>query len=202
MNILVLMPTAKFMEIPAVQSLTALQSAVYMRKDNITIAYANGFNAAKARVFLSHYASQQTGFDVILWLDSDHIYSAPVMYSMIEKMQKNDLDMLSAKYYVRDANLQKQVAHGNFSPEGFKKYAEPIEGDIIDCDVVGFGFLLMKPSFLNKMVETYDKDLFKFDIDDNSTEDVYFCRQAKKLGARVCFDNQNKVGHLTTVVNQ
>jgi len=201
MNILVLMPTSKFMEIPAVQALTALQAAVYMRKDSLTIAYANGFNAAKARVYLSHYAVQQKGFDYILWLDSDHIYSATAMYSMIEKMNANGLDMLSAKYYVRDANLQKQTAHGNFSPEGFKKFTEPIEGDIIDCDVLGFGFLLMRPEFLNKMVETYAKDLFKFDLDQNSTEDVYFCRQAKKLGARICFDNQNKVGHLTTVNN-
>ena len=202
MNILALMPTSKFMEIPCVQSLTALQAAIYMKKDNITLAFANGFNAAKARVYLSHYAVQQKGFDYILWLDSDHIYSSIAMYSMIEKIEANGLDMLSAKYYVRDANLQKQTAHGNFSPEGFKKFTEPIEGDIIDCDVLGFGFLLMKPAFLDRMVKTYDKDLFKFDIDDNSTEDVYFCRQAKKLGARICFDNNNKVGHVTSVVNQ
>jgi hypothetical protein len=189
------------MEIPAVQSLTALQAAIYMKKDNLTIAYANGFNAAKARVYLSHYAVQQKDFDYILWLDSDHIYSSVAMYSMIEKMCTHGLEMLSAKYYVRDANLQKQTAHGNFSPEGFKKFSEPIDGEIIDCDVLGFGFLLMRPEFLKKMVDTYNKDLFKFDIDQNSTEDVYFCRQAKKLGTRVCFDNKNTIGHITSVVN-
>lgn len=202
MNILVLMPTSKFMEIPAVQSLTALQAAVYMKKDSITIAYANGFNAAKARVYLAHYANQQKGFDYILWLDSDHIYSSVAMYSMIEKMVANNLDMLSAKYYVRDANLNRQTAHGNFTPEGFKKFQEPIEGDIVDCDVLGFGFMLMKPEFINKMVDKYGKDLFKFDNDENSTEDVYFCRQAKKLGTRICFDNRNTIGHLTTVLHQ
>ncbi len=72
----------------------------------------------------------------------------------------------------------------------------------IDCDVLGFGFLLMRQSFVKKMVDTYGDDLFLFDIKDNSTEDVYFCRQAKKLGTRVCFDADTIVGHLMMVVQR
>jgi hypothetical protein len=123
------------------------------------------------------------------------------MYDMMAKMDRDGLDILSAKYYVRDAELKKATAHGNFSPEGFKKYEEPISGGIIDCDVVGLGFCIMRPSLVSKMIETYDKDLFKFDLDDNSTEDVYFCRQVKKLGVRVCFDNDIKIAHITSVLH-
>lgn len=194
------MPTSKVMEIAAVQSLVSLQSAVYNRKDNITVAFSNGFNAAKARTFLLHYANGQKA-DWVVWLDSDHVYNANLMYSMIDKMIENGLEILSAKYYVRDAQLKKTTAHGNFSPEGFKKFDEPIEGDLIDCDVVGLGFCIMKPSLVQRLIETYDKDLFKFDLEDNSTEDVYFCRQIKKLGVRLCFDNKATIGHLTTTVN-
>jgi choline kinase len=200
MNILALMPTSKVMEIAAVQSLVAFQSAIYNKKDNVTIAFSNGFNVVKARTFLLHYANGQKA-DWIIWLDSDHIYNAKAMYDMIEKMQRDSLDVLSAKYYVRDATLEKITAHGNFSPDGFKKFKEPITGGIIDCDVFGLGFCVMRPSFVKKMIDTYDKDLFKFDLDDNSTEDVYFCRQIKKLGARVCFDNDNTIGHITSVLH-
>src|SRR5574343_319130 len=200
MNILALMPASKVMEIAAVQSLVAFQSAIYNRKDNITIAFSNGFNAAKARTFLLHYAKDQK-VDWVIWLDSDHLYNANAMYNMIEKMEKYDLEILSAKYYVRDATLKKVTAHGNFSNEGFKKFEEPVSGGIIDCDVVGLGFCIMRHSLVLKLIDSYNKDLFKFDLDDNSTEDVYFCRQLKKLGVRVCFDNDNTIGHLTSVIN-
>jgi choline kinase len=201
MNIIALMPTSKVMEIAAVQSLVSFQSAIYNKKDNVTVVFSNGFNAAKARTFLLKYASEQVGTDWIVWLDSDHVYNATVMYDMISKMEKNGLDILSAKYYVRDATLNKTTAHGNFSAEGFKKYNEPIDGELIDCDVVGLGFCVMRPSLVKKLIETYGTDLFKFDIDDNSTEDVYFCRQLRKLGTRICFDNKNLIGHLTTVLH-
>lgn len=195
------MPTAKVMEIAAVQSLTAFQAAIYSKKDFVSIAFANGFNAAKARTHLLHYAANQKDVDYVVWLDSDHVYNADSMYSMISKMNRYDLDLLSAKYYVRDATLKKITAHGNFSPEGFKKFEEPISGEIIDCDVIGLGFCIMRQRLVRKLVDTFDKDLFKFDLDANSTEDVYFCRQVKKAGVRVCFDNNTPIGHLTTVIN-
>ena len=204
MNILALMPTSKVMEIAAVQSLVAFQSAIYNRKDNVTIAFSNGFNAAKARTFLMHYAKDQIiadKADWVIWLDSDHLYNATAMYDMMAKMDRDGLDILSAKYYVRDATLKKVTAHGNFSETGFKKYEEPIPGGIIDCDVVGLGFCIMRPGLVLKMIEMFDKDLFKFDLDDNSTEDVYFCRQVKKAGARVCFDNDVKIAHITSVLH-
>ena len=203
MNIVALMPASKVMEIAAVQSLISFQSAIYNRKDNVTIAFSNGFNAAKARTFLLKYANDQKA-DWIIWLDSDHVYNAKAMYEMIDKMELYGLDILSAKYYVRDATLDKVTAHGNFSPDGFKKFYEPIDsssGSIIDCDVIGLGFCIMRPSLVKKLIDTYALDLFKFDLDDNSTEDVYFCRQVKKLGARICFDNDSKIGHLTTVIH-
>ena len=200
MNILALMPTSKVMEIAAVQSLVAFQSSIYNRKDNVTIAFANGFNAAKARTFLLHYAKDQKA-DWIIWLDSDHLYNADVMYKMIEKMESDRLEILSAKYYVRDAQLKKVTAHGNFSETGFKKFEEPVGGRLIDCDVVGLGFCLMRPNLVHALIEKYDKDLFRFDLYDNSTEDVYFCRQIKKLGVRICFDNESYIPHLTTVLN-
>jgi len=190
------------MEIDAVRSLTALQAAVYQRGDLINIVYVNGFNSVKARNALMKYANDEVlagKADYVLWLDSDHVYDARALYALIQRIKDNGLEMLAAKYYIRSAG--KLTAHGNFVPDGFKKFEEPIPDDLVDCDVLGFGFLVMTPDFVRKMWNAFPDDLFKFDCSENSTEDVYFCRQAQKLGTRICFDNRVVVGHLTTVVN-
>lgn len=201
MKILALIPSYKIMDIPAVQALVSLQADVYKRGDNINTVFINGFNAAKARTILLQYAAKCTDVDYIINIDTDNVYKPEDLYALIKKLEENNLDMLSAAYLVKDDSGY--YAHGRFHEDGsFEKVHARETGGIIDCDVLGFGFLLMKHSFVKKMVETYPDDLFLFDIKDNSTEDVYFCRQAKKLGTKVCFDSNTLVGHLMTVIQK
>ena len=189
------------MDIPAVQSLVSLQADIYKRGDNINTVFINGFNAAKARTKLMEYASKCTDVDYVVNIDCDQLYSSDDLYTIIDKIEKNNLDMLSAGYLVKDTT--RFFAHGKFNDDGsFSKIHSNGASGIIDCDVLGFGFLVMKHSFVKKMVDTYKDDLFLFDINDNSTEDVYFCRQAKKVGTRICFDADTIVGHLMTVVQK
>jgi hypothetical protein len=123
------------------------------------------------------------------------------LYTLIRKCEENNLEMLSAGYLTKDTT--RYFAHGKFLEDGsFTKIHSKDVSGIVDCDVLGFGFLLMKKDFVKKMVETYPEDMFLFDIKDNSTEDVYFCRQAKKLGTRICFDADTIVGHLMMVVQR
>jgi hypothetical protein len=201
MKILALLPSYKIMDIPAVQSLVSLQADVFKRGDNINIIFCNGFNAAKARTLLMEYASNQGGVDYIVNIDTDNVYEADDLYAIIDKMEANNMEMLSAAYLVKDSSGY--YAHGRFLEDGsFEKVHARETGGIIDCDVLGFGFLVMKHSFVKKMVDTYKDDLFLFDIKDNSTEDVYFCRQAKKIGTRIAFDSDTLVGHLMTVIQK
>lgn len=189
------------MDIPAVQSLVALQADIYQRGDNVNTIFINGFNAAKARTKLMEYAAKVVDVDYIVNLDTDNVYTVDDLYTIIRKLEENNLEMLSAGYLVKDSSGY--FAHGRFHDDGsFEKVHSTGASGIIDCDVLGFGFLVMKHSFVKKMVDTYGDDLFLFDIKDNSTEDVYFCRQAKKIGTRVCFDADTVVGHLMTVVHK
>lgn len=195
------MPSYKIMDIPAVQSLVALQADIYQKGDNINTVFVHGFNAAKARTKLLEYAAKHKDIDYIINIDSDQVYTVDDLYTIIKKLEENDLEMLSAGYKVKDSSGC--FAMGVFNEDGsFSKINEEGTSGIVDCDVLGFGFLVMKHSFVKKMVDTYGDDLFLFDIKDNSTEDVYFCRQAKKLGTRICFDADTVVGHLMTVVKR
>ena len=201
MKILALLPSYKIMDIPAIQALVTLQADIYHRGDNINIIFVNGFNAAKARTLLLQYAAKYTDVDYVLHIDTDNVYNTKDLYELVKKIKDNNLDMLSAGYLVKDSS--RYFAHGKFNEDGsFEKIHSEGTSGIIDCDVLGFGFLLMKHGFVKKMVDTYPDDLFMFDIKDNSTEDVYFCRQAKKLGTRICFDSDTIVGHLMTVVQR
>lgn len=198
MKILALMPCYKFMEIPAVQSLTGFQAEIYSKGDNLHIAYTNGFNAVQARTALIEYASKQD-IDWVIWLDSDHIYNARDMYKLIDKANSICAPMLSATYYMRGAG--KQTAHTRFDADLGHFKQEELTGDVMECDVIGFGFVVMRGSFIKDMINRFGKDLFKMDYDNNTTEDVYFCRKVKEAGHKILFDSGVIIGHLTTVVN-
>jgi len=189
------------MEVPAIQALVSLQAEIYNHFDNCNIVFSHGFNAAKARTKLLKFAAEQTDVDYILNIDTDQVYDPKEMYALIDSLEEHKLEMLSAGYLIKDTT--RFYAHGSYNPDGsYSKIHSDGTRGIIDCDVLGFGFLLMKHSFVKKMVDTYKDDLFVFDATNNSTEDVYFCRQAKKLGTKVCFDADIRVGHLMTVVQR
>lgn len=198
MKILALMPCYKIMEIPAVQSLTAFQADVYSKGDRMHIAYVNGFNSVQARTMLVDYAVKNE-VDWIIWLDSDHIYKAKDFYALVNKCEEKKLPMLSATYYLRGKG--KETAHTRFDIEKGHFKQDELTGDVQECDIIGFGFLVMRWTFLKEMYDKFGKDLFKMDYENNTTEDVYFCRKVKELNYPVCFDSGVIVGHLTTVVN-
>jgi len=201
MKIVALMPTQKVLQTEAVQGLVAMQADIYNHGDNINFAFTNGHNPVLARVSLFRHAALQSDADYVLCLDSDHLYSGKKLYALIDSLEKNNLPMLSAAYLVRGPC--RTTAHGRFMEDGkFLQYQLDECKGIVDCDVFGFGFLLLKYKFVSDIVEKYQTDLFHMDYKDNSTEDVYFCRKMKADGHRVCFDSDVVVGHIMTWVNR
>jgi hypothetical protein len=201
MKIYALMPAQKVIQVEAVQALIAMQADIYNNGDNFNIAFTNGHNPVLARISLMRHAAIQENVDYVLWLDSDHIYRAKALYTLIEKMNKENLDALSAGYLVRGPC--ETFAHGRHLEDGtFKQFEKKDCEGIVDADVLGFGFFLMKHSFVKSFVDKHGTDLFHMDYKDNSTEDVYFCRKMKEDGYRVCFDADTIVGHLMTWVNK
>ena len=62
---------------------------------------------------------------------------------------------------------------------------------LVECDAVGFGAVLIK----RHVLEAVPKPRFMSTC--GTGEDIYFCYQAKKYGARVFADTSTKIGHLS-----
>jgi len=138
----------------------------------------------------------------LLWLDSDHLYLKTDFYKLVEKMEKDGLNMLSASYKMRGTE---ETAHGitedgKFRHFHYKELNEKGEDDLIEACVVGFGFLVMKVDFLKNMWNKYKEDLFKLDAVNNATEDVTFCKLAREEGNSVLFHPKVRIGHMELCV--
>jgi len=209
MKIVACMPSYKIMDVLAVQSLVAFQCDVFSKGDGLNILFANNYTASKGRDMLFRVASESfKDSDYVISLDSDHVYSAKAMYSLIDKMEKNNLDLLSAKYYCRndfghDNNGRRKVAMIRYTDDkgNFELYEpEDNESGLIDVDVVGLGFCVMKMDFVRKLIAKYG-DLFTTNENGNYADDVIFCGYVQKEGKRICYDADTIVGHISTIIN-
>lgn len=204
MKIQLMLPIYKTMEAPCVQSLINMQADFHIAGHIMQPCFANGFNAARARVGLARHAGEDTKFnaDYILWIDSDHLYQKADFDTLVQAIEKNDLQMLAASYKMRGSE---ETCHGITEDGKFRHfhYEELNKLDkaaLVECGVVGFGFLVMKASFLKEMWAKYKDDLFKLDATKNGTEDVTFCNLAREEGYKVMFHPWVRVGHMETAV--
>ena len=201
MKIMVLMALYKSMDASCVISLLDFHQQLAKQGHELKFVFANGFNAAKARKCLTMYAGNtEDDYDYVLWLDSDHIYKPEHLHALVKRMDEENLPMLSASYTLHGSP---ETAHGITDENGFRHFTQEelkAAPGVIDCQVVGFGFLLMKFDFLITLWEKHGENLFVLDAGANMTEDVKFCRVVKDDGHRVCFDPKVKVGHIELAV--
>lgn len=198
MKVLILMPMYKIMDVHCVVSLVDFIQNLHEDGHHARIVFSHGFNAAKARKQLTEHAVEKTDYDYILWLDTDHVYKTENFYKLVDRMNKDNLDMLSATYTLHGCP---DTAHGIVKDDVFKHFTQDeLKNGLIDCTVVGFGFLVMRLDFLKKMHKLYGDKLFILDAKENCTEDVRFCRCVLESGGRVCFDSDVKVGHIELAV--
>lgn len=97
----------------------------------------------------------------------------PVLYSTLE-----GFDPVNQKPY--------------FSNTVIKKYPKD---KLVEVDAVGFGAVLIKMEVVRKMSEPY------FMSTNATGEDILFCYNAKKAGARIFMDTSTKLGHLGAPLN-
>ena len=199
MKIMILMPVHKSMNTSCVISFVDLVQDLHKSGHDAKVVFTNGFNAAKARKALSkHVAEDGQDYEYTLWLDSDHIYRQEDLHKLVKRMEEENLDMLSACYKLHGSP---ETVHGITENDVFRHFTEDeLKDDIIDCQVVGFGFLVMKTAYLKRLWDTYGDNLFILDASQNCTEDVKFCQCVLDMGDRVCFDPKVKVGHIESAV--
>lgn len=198
MKILVLIPAYKFMEIPAVQSLCALQNDVLKRGDSIELVFSYGFNAAKSRAQMFDFAASKSA-DWVLCLDSDHVYPSQALYSLIERAESENLSLLSGTYFVRAA--EQTIAHGSYKEGKYRQFkAEELNGHLVEADVLGLGFVIIRPQLIRALMKEHGREVFRMDAGENGDEAVHLCKVLKESGLKLLFDPSVKIGHLSTMV--
>ncbi len=198
MKILGCMPTHKAMDIEAVKSLVKMQRDIFNCGDDFELMSYNGFNPYFSRNKLLKTAIQLNP-DWVLSIDSDHVYSKGLLYSLIER----NLDFVSAKYYVSGGvGLDsRSIAMGNWT-DGKFRLLNPREDEkgLVEVDVAGFGFAVIKPSMLKEMYK--DGDSFMTPSGTlYQTDDVLFCKRAKDCGFKIFYDSNVMIGHLSTTTS-
>lgn len=199
MKIIIAMPMYKSMDASCVQSLVGFQSELHENGHSAKFVFTNGFNAAKARKCLAkNIAEEGQDYDYVLWLDSDHFYRKDAFFHLVNRMEEHGLSMLSATYKLHGGE---ESAHGITDETGFHHFHyKDYTNDLIECDVIGFGFLVMNPKLVKELWDAYGDSLFILDAKENCTEDVTFCRRAKEKGYKVMFDPTVRVGHVELAI--
>ena len=124
----------------------------------------------------------------LLFVDTDMVFQP----SVLEKLLKDDKDIIGVKTYLRQSERVSTVA--SVDENGENPLPES-ETELFECYGVGTGFMLIKADVLRKM----EKPRFMFDFNKDGEvigEDIWFCRKARQMGYKVWCDPTVEVLHL------
>ena len=152
---------------------------------NVFVAYARQQMA---------YTAVNNGFDY-LWMIDDDMICPPDLF---ELLARHDVDVIAPLAFMRFFphkpviynvaegfdTVTKQHYYQNYVVDRYPK------NQLVECDAVGFGSVLIKTSILEKI----DKPWFM--VMTGSGEDIHFCHQAKRAGFKIFMDTSTKLAHL------
>lgn len=159
-----------------------------------TIAYVSRMLPAMNRERIADKALS-IGADYIFMFDDDMILPPDTF----EKLYRHDVDVCGALAFTRNpphlpvlyeekTGWDKLNKREYFTEDWVMNYPK---NKLVECDAVGFGCVLIKTSVLKRMEPPY------FMCSSGTGEDIYFCIQAKRAGARIFMDTSAKIGHLS-----
>lgn len=191
-RILLAIPTAKYIESETFKSIYDLEVP-----DNVelTFQYFFGYQIDQIRNLIAHWAKD---FDYLFSVDSDIILPPDTL----KKFLKHDVDIVSGVYIQRKPNTEiievyRKNEHGGVSNVSMKDLM-PI--GLHEIDGCGFGCVLVKSEVIKKI--GYPQFVYKSALDhkDTISEDVYFCKRAQEVGAKVYVDSSVICNHLGTTI--
>lgn len=135
--------------------------------------------------------------DLCLWLDSDHQFEFKDLTALLERMNKNKLDILSGSYLKR-CDQEETICAMVKQDDGYHWLKEG--KGLYEVDIIGLGFCLMKPEVIKHMWQKYKADLFNITCSDKENlvyqgEDVQFCKLLKEEGYKIFLDMDILIGH-------
>ena len=132
--------------------------------------------------------------DYIFMIDDDMI--CPM--DLFEQLYKHNVDVVAPLAFTRRPPhypVLYRVVEGydNLRHQEYfinKRIGNYPKDKLVECDAVGFGAALIKIGVVKKMTRPY------FMSTTSAGEDIWFCRQAKRMGAKIYMDTATKLGHI------
>jgi hypothetical protein len=138
------------------------------------------------------------GMDYMLMIDDD--MTTPM--DMFEKLYEHNVDVVAPLAFTRNPPHYAVIyeCESGFDPVTkndyfINHYARNYpENQLVQCDAVGFGSVLIKMDVIRQMKKPY------FMSTCGTGEDILFCYNAQKIGAKVYMDTSVKLGHISSPI--
>lgn len=191
-RILLAIPTARYIEVETFKSIYDLDVPDDVE---ITFQYFYGYNIDQIRNLIAQWASN---YDYLFSVDSDIVLPK----DCLKKMLKHDVDMVSGVYKQRLDNVEiieimRKNEHGGVTHIPFSAIQPAGLHEIDSC---GFGCVLVKSEVIRKIGYPQFKYHSALDHKFTISEDVFFCKRAKEVGAKIYVDSSIVCDHKGTTM--
>jgi len=150
-----------------------------------------GSLTALARNQIVDIAKSNGHFTHLLFLDTDMTFPADT----IKKLIAHNKDIVSGLYFERYAPYRPMLRKRFEDGYSLVDYTQ---GDLVECDALGAGCLLIKM----EVFETLTKPYFEYRLTQTGiketflSEDIVFCERAREAGFKIYCDTTIRCGHL------
>ncbi len=154
-----------------------------------------------AKYYMSRPADSRPEF--LFMLGDDMVPNSLVFIKLWEDMRNSDYDVMSGLYFFKSETiipiLWRTSIDGHLQEGVHYKM-----GDIVDSDIAGMDFTLIRPSAFERIKEPYFKTGPSLTADSLGnptggiwchTEDAYFCRKVIDAGGKVAVHTGCRIGH-------
>ena len=191
-RILLGIPTAKYIEVETFKSIYDLDIPEDVE---LTFQYFYGYNIDQVRNLIAQWASN---FDYLFSVDSDIVLPK----DCLTKMLNHDVDVVSGVYRQRIEHtevieIHRKNEHGGVSHIPFSAIQPAGLHEIDSC---GFGCVLVKSDVIRKIGYPQFKYHSALDHRNTVSEDIFFCKRAKEVGAKIYVDSSIVCDHKGTTM--
>lgn len=163
------------------------------------VMYKTGVMTSSNRNYIVSHALEND-MDAILWLDTDMIYPADIIYALWEAQK----DIIGSIYVKRSPPYDPIVYVKGDNPNKPYRVVDPysLKG-ITEVDGLGFGGLMVRMNVYREMAEKniwhrYGEAFgFPYEQPKQESHDFIFCQDAQKLGYKIYVHNRVRCGHIT-----
>ncbi len=152
-------------------------------------AYDNALNSILADPNLSQ-------FEYIFTVEHDNLIGPDCVINLLEKMENHpEFAAISSLYWTKGMSGCPQIWGDPKDPVlNFRPQPPDVNGGLVECNGIGMGAALWRLSMFKDagLRRPFFKTQTKGGI---STQDLYFCGNAKSRGFRFAVDCSSKVGH-------